>query len=59
MGPQAKASLGTPATVTCNTDANGQKWAISASALKAAGGTWCIDSSGWNKAGTAATGACS
>jgi len=42
----------------CNTNATGQKWAMSVSALKG-GGTWCIDSSGWIKPGVAALGVCS
>lgn len=42
----------------CSTDAPGQKWAMSVSALKG-GGTWCVDNSGWAKAGTAAVGVCS
>ncbi|MCE9585471.1 type II secretion system GspH family protein [Candidatus Nomurabacteria bacterium] len=42
----------------CNTSADGQKWAISVPVLKG-GGTWCVDSSGWAKAGTAAAGMCS
>ena len=46
-------------TMTCTTSADGQKWAAQISALKGAGGTWCVDNSGWAKAGTAATGVCS
>ncbi len=46
------------ATMSCTTDAGGQHWAMSVSALKG-GGTWCVDNSGWVKAGTAgATGVC-
>ncbi len=41
----------------CNTSADGQKWAISEPTLKG-GGTWCVDNSGWAKAGTAAAGIC-
>lgn len=43
----------------CNTTADGQKWAISVSALKGAATTWCVDNSGWAKIGTAAAGVCS
>jgi len=43
----------------CTTSANGQNWAMSVSALKGAGTSWCLDNSGWAKAGTAgATGVC-
>ena len=42
----------------CSTTADGQKWAMSVSALKG-GGTWCVDNSGWAKAGAAAAGVCS
>ena len=43
----------------CYTSANGQNWAMSVSALKGAGTSWCLDNSGWAKAGTAgATGVC-
>jgi len=49
----------TGAAITCSTTANGQKWAVSAATLKGLGGTWCVDNSGWNKAGTSATGVCS
>ncbi len=46
---------GTPA---CNTSATpAQKWAIGTT-LKS-GTTWCVDNSGWAKAGTAAAGVCS
>ncbi|MFA6158785.1 MAG: type II secretion system protein [Candidatus Paceibacterota bacterium] len=46
-------------TVTCTTDATGQKWAVSISVLKG-GGSWCMDNSqGWFKAGAAqVTGLC-
>ena len=57
---QAINQIGTQSggTVTCTTDAGGQHWAMSVSALKG-GGTWCVDNSGWVKAGTAgATGVC-
>jgi prepilin-type N-terminal cleavage/methylation domain-containing protein len=44
----------------CTVDATGQKWAMSVSALKGAGTSWCVDNSGWAKAGTAgAAGTCS
>ncbi len=42
----------------CNTNASGQKWAMSVSDLKGAGTSWCVDNSGWAKAGTAAAGVC-
>lgn len=42
----------------CSTSADGQKWAISVSALRG-GGTWCVDNAGWAKAGVAAAGICS
>ena len=45
-------------TAVCNTSADGQKWAISVPSLKD-GGTWCVDNSGWARAGTAAAGVCS
>lgn len=32
--------------VTCNVSTDGQKWAVSISALKNAGTTWCVDNSG-------------
>jgi prepilin-type N-terminal cleavage/methylation domain-containing protein len=49
------------ATPACNVMAGSgatvQKWAISTT-LKS-GTTWCVDNSGWKKAGTAAAGVCS
>jgi len=46
----------TGATMACATDSTGTKWAVSVSALKGAGTTWCTDNSqGWFKAGTAQT----
>lgn len=45
-------------TPVCNTSSDGQKWGISVPTLKG-GGTWCVDNSGWAKAGTAAAGICS
>ena len=47
-------------TAACNTDASGQKWAISVTALKG-GGAWCVDNSGHagNTPATASTGVCS
>lgn len=33
--------------VVCNTDAGEQKWAVSISALKNAGTSWCVDNSGY------------
>ncbi len=54
---QVAAQSATGATVVCNTDAGGQKWAMSTSALKG-GGSWCVDNSGWSKPGVAAAGVC-
>ncbi len=46
-------------TPVCYIGTLGQKWAISVPSLKGTG-TWCVDNSGWAKAGTAgATGVCS
>lgn len=43
----------------CTTDATGQHWAMSISALKGAATSWCVDNSGWAKPGAAgATGVC-
>jgi len=43
----------------CNTSATpATKWAVSVTLLKGANTTWCLDNSGWNKAGTAANGVC-
>ena len=47
------------ATETCNTSADGEHWAMSVSALKGAGTTWCIDNSAHAGAMTAAAGICS
>lgn len=47
------------ATMTCTTNAAGDKWALSITALKGAGTSLCVDNSGWLKAGTAAAGVCS
>lgn len=44
-------------TMTCDIDATAQKWAMSISTLKGAGTTWCVDNSGWSKAGTITAGA--
>lgn len=44
----------------CTVDSAGQKWAMSVSNLKGAGTSWCVDNSGWAKAGVAgAAGTCS
>ncbi len=56
---QVKNNMATTSTMTCTTSADGQKWAMSVSALKGAATSWCIDNSGWIKAGLAATGLCS
>lgn len=45
-------------TMTCTTNASGQNWAMSVTVLKG-GGSWCVDNSGWAKAGLAAAGVCS
>ncbi|MFA6338442.1 MAG: type II secretion system protein [Candidatus Paceibacterota bacterium] len=55
---QAGTNAASSATMVCNTDAAGQKWAVSVSLLKGTG-SWCVDNQGWNKAGTAAAGICS
>ncbi len=44
-------------SVTCNTSADGQSWAIS-SPLKSTG-TWCVDNTGSAGSGAASGGACS
>ncbi len=46
-------------TMTCTTDTTGQKWAISITLLKGAATSWCVDNSGWSRAGLAAAGVCS
>lgn len=49
-----------PGTITCSTDSEGSKWAVSVANLRYAGTTWCIDNSqGWFKPGTSAAGICS
>ena len=44
------ANIPANATITCNTDSLGQKWAISVSTLNGSGGAWCVDNSGNAKA---------
>ncbi|MEK7459486.1 MAG: prepilin-type N-terminal cleavage/methylation domain-containing protein [Patescibacteria group bacterium] len=57
---QIVAQSASTSTVTCSTDSTGQKWAISTSVLKGTGSSsWCVDNSGWSKAGVAAAGLCS
>ena len=56
---QVAAQMDTTGTMTCTTSANGQNWAMSITKLKSAATSWCVDNSGWAKAGTAATGSCS
>jgi hypothetical protein len=51
--------MATTATMTCTTDAAGQKWAVSTTVLKGAATSWCVDNSGWSKAGLSAAGVCS
>ncbi|MEK7607720.1 MAG: type II secretion system protein [Patescibacteria group bacterium] len=53
---EIKVQLTGTKSVTCLTDANGQKFAISVAALKGGSATWCVDNSGWNKAGATITG---
>jgi len=56
---QVANNMATTSTMTCTTSADGQKWAMGVSLLKGAATTWCVDNSGWVKAGTAAAGVCS
>ena len=56
---QIQTNMASTGTMTCTTSADGQKWAVSLTALKGAATSWCVDNSGWAKAGTAATGVCS
>ena len=56
---QIASQMSSTGTMTCTTSANGQKWAVSVTALKGAGTSWCVDNSGWVKAGLAAAGVCS
>jgi prepilin-type N-terminal cleavage/methylation domain-containing protein len=52
-------NIPTTATMSCSTDSTGYKWALSVSALKSSGTSWCIDNNqGWFKAGTATGGMC-
>lgn len=55
---QIASQMDSTGTMTCTTAANGQKWAVSITKLKGAGTSWCVDNSGWAKAGTAAAGVC-
>lgn len=55
---QIQSSMAGTAIMRCNTNAAGDKWAMSVSVLKG-GGTWCVDNSGWAKPGAAALGICS
>jgi prepilin-type N-terminal cleavage/methylation domain-containing protein len=56
---QVSTQMDSTGTMTCTTSANGQNWAISITKLKSATTAWCVDNSGWTKAGTAgATGVC-
>jgi prepilin-type N-terminal cleavage/methylation domain-containing protein len=56
---QVAAQMASTSTMTCTTSAAGDKWAVSITALKGAATSWCVDNSGWSKAGTAAAGICS
>ncbi len=56
---QVAGQMAGTATMTCTTNTAGDKWAVSVSVLKGAGTSWCVDNSGWSKAGTAASGVCS
>ena len=51
-------NVNTSGALVCTTDAGGQAWAVSTASLKG-GGTWCVDNTGWAKAGAAASGKCS
>lgn len=57
---QVAAQMASTSTMTCTTDANGQLWGVRISALKGATTSWCVDNSGWSKAGTmaASSGVC-
>ncbi|HEY4510231.1 MAG TPA: type II secretion system protein [Candidatus Paceibacterota bacterium] len=55
---QALENSASGATQACSTDTSGLKWATSVSALRG-GGSWCIDSTGWNHSGAASDGVCS
>ncbi len=48
---QVAGQMATTATMTCSVDSTGQKWAISITLLRSAQTTWCVDNSGWAKAG--------
>ena len=51
---QIATQMASTATMTCTTSADGQKWAMSVPSLKSGtAGGWCVDNSGWVKAGTA------
>jgi prepilin-type N-terminal cleavage/methylation domain-containing protein len=56
---QVAAQEDSTSTMACNTGSSGQKWAVSITKLKGAGTSWCVDNSGWAKAGAAASGVCS
>jgi prepilin-type N-terminal cleavage/methylation domain-containing protein len=53
-----KANADPSALLICNTDSSGQKWAVSISKLRNANTSWCLDNSGYAKAGTASGGSC-
>jgi prepilin-type N-terminal cleavage/methylation domain-containing protein len=48
---QVAAQMDSTSTMTCTVDSTGQKWAVSITKLKGAATTWCVDNSGWSKAG--------
>lgn len=52
---QVASQMDSTAEMTCTTDASGQKWAISVTKLRSAATEWCVDNSGWKKAGAADT----
>ncbi len=56
---QVATQMAGTSTMTCTTNTAGDKWAVSITALRGAATSWCVDNSGWSKAGTAAAGACS
>jgi len=55
---QIAAQMSSTSTMKCTTSADGQKWGLSITLLKGAATTWCVDNSGWSKAGLATLGVC-
>ena len=58
IGKNSAASSGGQNSVICNTDATGQKWAMSTTMKGDGNPTWCVDNSGWRNSGTATGGQC-